>query len=166
MKKVIINKKIKIVYAKRKDCVRISRFINSKSMENVLLKRSTKQIIEMWKNFSLAMDGEKIVGVVGFKVWPDNQPEIISLAVNDVYRGMGIGTRLIEYILEKIKKRGFKLVFALTTAAGLFEKAGFKKIPIKKFPLKTWGDCKYCPKNLGSPDNPLCDEVALMKEIG
>ncbi|MFA6383224.1 MAG: GNAT family N-acetyltransferase [Parcubacteria group bacterium] len=165
MKNEISDKNIKIVSAKRKDCTHISRFINDKSMGGILLKRSPKQILEMWKNFSLAMDGEKIIGIVGFKVRLDDQPEIISLAVSDVYRGMGIGTKLVEHSLGKIKERGFKIVFALTTATRLFEKLGFKKVSIKKFPLKAWEDCRYCPRNLGGPDNPLCDEVALSKRL-
>lgn len=165
MKEEISEENIKIVSAKRKDCMHISRFINDKSMGGILLERSPEQILEMWKNFSLAMDRKKIIGIAGFKVWPDDQPEIISLAVSDVYRGMGIGTKLVEHSLERIKERGFKVAFALTTATRLFERLGFKKVSIKKFPLKAWDDCRYCPRNLGGPDNPLCDEVALSKKI-
>jgi len=50
------------------------------------------------------------------------------VAVDHRFSRMGIGKRLVLYVLEQAKERGFRRVFALTTqTADWFEKLGFRQ---------------------------------------
>ena len=57
--------------------------------------------------------------------------EFNSIAVDKNYRGMGIGSRLMNFVLEKFKNRGFKKAFleVITTdkkVISFYEKRGFQ----------------------------------------
>ena len=50
---------------------------------------------------------------------------------------MGIGAKMIHFLIEKAKKQQLKSVFILTTqAADVFEKLGFKPDDISTLPQK------------------------------
>lgn len=68
--------------------------------------------------------------------------EIHSIAVHPNFRGKGIGTRLIKYLLTTIKEPGCDL-YVRTTAPAFFEKLNFTKIENSK-KLFLWEDCKNC----------------------
>jgi amino-acid N-acetyltransferase len=68
--------------------------------------------------------------------------EIHSIAVHPNFRGKGVGTRLIKYLLSTINDSAYDL-YVRTTAPGFFEKLNFTKI---EDPEKSslWKDCKQC----------------------
>lgn len=141
----------------------ISDLIGSFSAKNSLIKRKPEDILRNYANHFVALDGDKIIGTIGFKVWPGRQPEIISFVVQDEYKGHGIGFNLVSVCIQKIKEKNFRTIWTLTTVPNTFKKFGFKEANIDFFPVKIWTDCKICSKNkqkltVGRPD---CDEIAL-----
>jgi ribosomal protein S18 acetylase RimI-like enzyme len=61
--------------------------------------------------------------------------EIENMGVSPSYRSKGIGSQLIEKVVEMAKKRGFQKVYVNTysdniKAIDFYEKSGFKKIDI------------------------------------
>ena len=66
-----------------------------------------------------------------------NQGEIAAVAVEQKFDHMGIGAKMIHFLIEKAKKQQLKSVFILTTqAADVFEKLGFKPDDISTLPQK------------------------------
>lgn len=68
--------------------------------------------------------------------------EIHSIAVHPNFRGKGIGTRLIEYLLTTIEDP-IQDLYVRTMAPGFFEKLNFTKIENCE-KLFLWEDCENC----------------------
>jgi amino-acid N-acetyltransferase len=68
--------------------------------------------------------------------------EIHSIAVHPNFRGKGIGTRLIKYLLTNIDDPARDL-YVRTAVPGFFEKLDFTKIESSE-KLFIWEDCKNC----------------------
>jgi amino-acid N-acetyltransferase len=68
--------------------------------------------------------------------------EIHSIAVHPNFRGKGIGTRLIKYLLTTIGDPGCDL-YVKTTSPRFFEKLDFIEIENSE-KLLLWEDCKNC----------------------
>ena len=68
--------------------------------------------------------------------------EIHSIAVHPNFRGKGVGTRLIKYLLTTIGDPGCDL-YVRTTAPVFFEKLNFTKIENSE-KLFLWEDCENC----------------------
>lgn len=68
--------------------------------------------------------------------------EIHSIAVHPNFRGKGIGTRLIKYLLTTIDEAAYNL-YVRTTAPQFFEKLNFEKIGNSE-KLLLWKDCREC----------------------
>lgn len=81
--------------------------------------------------FMVAKEGEKIIGVVRASIEDLDLVELRWLAVEDNYRGKGVGTDLVKYALEFLKKKKMRKVVARTkssdaVAASLFLNLGFE----------------------------------------
>lgn len=126
-----------------------------------VLARDRAWLARHYRDYFLAFEGDWVVGMVGYKIWPGQKPEIISLYVRPEKRGRGIGRRLVQECLKRIKDQGHLMAFALTTRIKLFQEAGFEKVDRGLFPEKIWEDCRFCPKNNGQPDRPECNDEAM-----
>lgn len=67
--------------------------------------------------------------------YEDGQAEIAAVAVDEVYRCMGIGPKMIEKLINQAKEKGASSVFIMTTQAiDWFEKLGFTEDSIESLP--------------------------------
>jgi amino-acid N-acetyltransferase len=99
----------------------------------------------------------KIVGCVGLSIiWAD-LAEVRSLAVDDEYRGQGIGRQLVEWTVQEARRLQIRRLMALTYEQKFFEKIGFEVVAKESLPLKVWSDCVRCPKKVN------CDEIAMVR---
>jgi len=65
------------------------------------------------------------------------QGEIAGLAVDTAYDDLGIGTRIVAYLIERARSRGLVRVFALTTqASDWFEQLGFRSGTVSDVPAQ------------------------------
>ncbi len=74
-----------------------------------------------------------VVGTVALKPLSPNEVELKRFYLDSIYRGQGIGKKLITKSIEKAKERGFKNIKLdtskkLTQAYSLFQKFGFKEV--------------------------------------
>ncbi len=84
-----------------------------------------------------AYDGDKLIGIIvgtddGRKGW------INRLAVDEEYRGRGIGTELLEKLERVFEEKGFQIWASLiepdnSEAMDFFEKRGFEDLDIKYY---------------------------------
>jgi amino-acid N-acetyltransferase len=75
--------------------------------------------------FVVAESGGKLVGVVGLEVYRESAL-LRSAAVDERWRGSGVGRALVDRALAISRERGIQDVFLLTTTAGqYFPRFGF-----------------------------------------
>jgi amino-acid N-acetyltransferase len=145
--------------AKISDAKAINALINSYAERDRMLFRSLADIYENLQTFIVAELENTIVGCCALEViWAD-LAEIKSLAIDEAYKGKGIGRELVAAAAEQAAKLGVPKVFALTLEPGFFEKAGFAIVKKEELPMKVWSDCARCPKQQN------CDEIAVIKAV-
>ena len=141
------------------DVPRMQEIINSHAELGKMLFKSFAQLYESLRDFAVyELDG-KVVGVTALSIiWAD-LTEIRSLAVDDVYRGRGIGRRLVEWCVEDARRLEIRRIMSLTYEQAFFARLGFEVVDKDSLPLKVWSDCVRCPKRDG------CDEIAMVRTL-
>ena len=86
-----------------------------------------------WPNFLVAEDGGDIVGIGQVKTHRDGSRELASIAVVPSRQGDGIGSSVINALLDR---HGGGVLFLTCQRAmqGYYERFGFRRIPRKEFP--------------------------------
>ncbi|RJX38255.1 N-acetyltransferase [Paenibacillus pinisoli] len=127
--------------------------------KGVMLPRSREVLARLVDTFVVAEIGSEVVGCGALTKLGDNLVEIRSLGITDGYKSLGIGSKLVDKLLEQAKEQGITKVMALTYAVPFFERNGFKIVEKEIFPEKVWTDCVNCPKQ------HACDEIAVLIEL-
>src|SRR5687768_14850668 len=145
------------------DVPRIRDIINSHAELGKMLFKSYAQIYEALRDFAVyeveTPGGREVVGCTALAIiWAD-LGEVRSLAVDDDYRGRGIGRRLVEWCVDEARRLGIRRIMSLTYEEAFFAKLGFEVVPKDTLPLKVWSDCVRCPTRDG------CDEIAMVREL-
>ena len=145
------------------DVPRIRDIINAHAELGKMLFKSYAQIYEALRDFAVyeieGADGREVVGCCALAIiWAD-LAEVRSLAVDDAYRGRGIGRRLVEWCVDEARRLGIRRIMSLTYEQAFFSKLSFEVVPKDTLPLKVWSDCVRCPKRDG------CDEIAMVREL-
>lgn len=126
----------------------------------VILARSDDEIATNIRSYTLAMDGDRLVGFCALHIHSPNLAEVRSMIIDSGYRGMNIGSTLVEKVCEEGRGLGLREVLALTYQKPFFERLGFIEIPKESIPEhKIWADCIKC-KHF-----PICNEVSLIKTL-
>lgn len=144
--------------AKITDVEAIHALITHYADEGLMLARSRAKLYESIREFSVAVDNYRIVGVGSLHIIWEDLAEIRALAVAPEFKGRDIGRTLVQMFLQEAKDLGIPQVFTLTYQPGFFEKCGFGIVTKDKLPHKVWRECIDCPKF------PNCEESALMAD--
>jgi amino-acid N-acetyltransferase len=150
------------------DVPRIQEIINSHAELGKMLFKSLAQLYESLRDFAVfevdadSGDGGHIVpgriaGCAAMSVLWADLAEVRSLAVDEEFRGRGIGKRLVEWAVVEARRLEIRRLMALTYEQVFFEKVGFEVVSKDTLPLKVWSDCVRCPKRHG------CDEIAMVR---
>ncbi len=144
------------------DVLLIHRLIQSYPHELIL--RPVNNIVENIDRFTVALRGRELIACACWQILPEigcpegATVELQSVAVSKAYRGQGIGSRLIKFVLQRIS--GFKPAQAivLTFEPDFFGHLGFKQIEKTQIIHKIYRGCIYCTKHT----NPFtCPEIAM-----
>jgi [ribosomal protein S18]-alanine N-acetyltransferase len=78
----------------------------------------------------------RVIGYVIFWVIGEDV-QINNIAVHPDFRGMGIGERVLRYVIKEVKFRGARLITlevrpSNTAALSLYKKLGFRLVGIRK----------------------------------
>lgn len=125
--------------------------------QGVMLPRSREALARSIDTFVVAEAGGEVVGCGSLTRLGDELVEIRSLGITEGYKSLGIGSKLVDALIEQAKDLGISRVMALTYAVPFFERNGFKVVDKEIFPEKVWKDCVHCPKQFA------CDEIAVLK---
>ena len=142
-----------------RDVKSIHRLIAEQAQSGHILARAMSELYSQVKDFIVSEDvgSGEIVGCGALQIVWEDLAEIRSLAVQTEYQGQGIGTALIEALLEESGQMGVSKVFVLTYRPELFQRLGFALMDKSLLPHKIWADCIRCTKF------PECDEIALVR---
>ena len=137
--------------------------VNSCATSNLMLPRGLRYLYENIRDFVVIRGqvekGEpKIVACGSLHVLWGSVAEIRSLVTHPEFRGRGLGSNIVRFLVEDAKKIGIESVIALTLVEEFFKKLGFKPKSKEKLPSKIWDECSRCPKYF------QCDEVGLVLE--
>jgi amino-acid N-acetyltransferase len=164
----------KVRRAKVSDVPQIVSLINSFAEKGEMLYRSQSQVLQQVRNYFVAAapklenhsNGDSspemsdlILACGSLDITWNDLAELRSLAVSSDAQGKGLGTQVVEALMEDAAELGLKHVFALTYKPHFFERVGFKIIDKQLLPHKVWSICIDCLKF------PVCDEVAMQIEI-
>ncbi|MDY7028604.1 MAG: amino-acid N-acetyltransferase [Spirochaetota bacterium] len=111
----------------RNDVSEVLRIMEPYITQGILLPRDTHSLEELYQDFFVYDIDGRVHGCAALHAYPDGMGEIAAVAVDRLFSKMGIGKRLVLYVLEQARERGFRRVFALTTqTADWFERLGFR----------------------------------------
>ena len=100
-----------------------------------LLPRTEEQLKETFENYIVYEIDSTIHACSALNFYSDGQAEIAAVAVDEAYRHMGIGPKMIEKLIETAKIKNSNSIFIMTTqAADWFEKMGFAEASIDSLP--------------------------------
>jgi amino-acid N-acetyltransferase len=142
------------------DAQGITALVNMGEREGQLLPRTIESIQTTIDDWMIAEDNGHIVGVGSLLEMGPTLSEVRSLAVAPDYRKFGVGSQIVNALLDLARERNIPTVFALTRAVLFFEKLGFIISDKENFPEKVWRDCNICRVQF------MCDEVAMVKSVG
>lgn len=150
-----------MIYRKARfsDVEEIHKIVNDYATEGLMLARSRNTLYETLREFILAEDDGKVVGVGALHLIWDELAEVRTMAVSPEYKGQGVGRKIVEKLIEEGKVLGVSQFFALTYQPGFFAKLGFNELPKEQLPHKVWKECINCPKF------PNCDETAVQLKL-
>ncbi|XID95401.1 N-acetyltransferase [Paenibacillaceae bacterium WGS1546] len=133
--------------------------IQGYAAKGIMLPRSREALNRNIGTFIVAEDGERLIGCGSLCRLGSDLVEIRSLGIAEGYKGQGIGSRLVDALIEEAKAQGIPKVMALTYEAAFFQKNGFRIVEKEIFPEKVWTDCVNCPKQ------HCCDEIAVVRVL-
>ena len=105
--------------------------------EGILLPRTEQSLASTFTDYIVYELDDGIKGCAALHFYNDSQAEIAAVAVDPVCSHLGIGPKMMEYLLNKAQSQQAKSVFILTTrTADWFEMQGFIPDDISTLPTK------------------------------
>lgn len=109
--------------------------------KGILLERTAKQLKADLDSYIVYNVDEGIHACAALKVYQESgassQAEICAVAVDPAYGNMGVGPKIVNYLLDKARAKKIKSVFVMTTqTADFFEKLGFAPDSIDSIPAE------------------------------
>ena len=160
------NKKYIIRPAHLDDAEKIFELIRRHSDE--LIVKPLGDIISNIDRFMVCESDGTIYGCAAWKIIPEiGEPknasvEIQSVAVETELRGHDAGSKLVNTILESVKRFDPLQAIVLTFAPEFFRKLGFREIPKTSVMHKLYMGCINCTKHA----NPFtCPEIAMAYDL-
>jgi len=133
--------------------------VNHYAEQGLVLPRSRHSIFESLRDFTVAEEDGKIVGVGALVFAWDGLAEVRANAVSPEFLRKGIGGGIVRELITEAARYGIKKLFVLTYCPEFFITHGFREVPKEQLPHKVWRDCINCSKF------PNCDETAMILDL-
>jgi amino-acid N-acetyltransferase len=160
---------ISIRQARPEDVPPILSLVNHFAGQNVMLPRTDASIRQSLEDWLVAVEDEPtpttgdptglIVGCGALVPLTATLVEVRSLAVHDSQHGKGLGSRLVQELVDMARAREYHQVCALTLRENFFTRLGFQLVDRWSISPKVWQACIYCSKF------HHCDEVAVLMNL-
>ena len=135
---------VRIRQAEASDAGALFRLITDHVESGHLLPRPLGEVVLHVPRFFVADGPEGIVGCAELAWLSPRTAEVRSLVVAEIYRGIGIGTRLLNTVLDLAREQRQPHVCAFTHDPRPFIRLGFSIVPHPWIPDKISADCHSC----------------------
>ena len=119
---------IEIRPARTKDIPGIRPLIDTYTLGGRLLNKETVMLYEDVQEFTVAVEGNEVVGCGALHVLWEDLAEVRTVAVLDRLKGQGVGHKILETIIERARTVGVERIFCLTFETVFFARHGFEEI--------------------------------------
>lgn len=156
---------IKIRPAQAEDVPPIVELVNHFAAQNVMLPRTEESVQHTLGDWLVVVEAEPtpdtppIVGCGALVPLTDTLAEVRSLAIHESQHGKGIGSLIVQALIDMARQREYHQVCALTLRENFFIRLGFQVVDRWSISPKVWQACIYCPKF------HHCDEVAVLMNL-
>jgi amino-acid N-acetyltransferase len=106
----------------------IRQLIDSYAPEGRLLSKETVTLYESVQEFTVAVEGDQVVGCGALHVLWEDLAEVRTVAVVENLRGKGVGHQILDSIINRAQVIGVKRIFCLTFENKFFGSHGFEVI--------------------------------------
>ena len=114
--------------ARTSDIKGIRQLIDSYAPQGRLLSKETVTLYESVQEFTVAVEGDTVVGCGALHVLWEDLAEVRTVAVSEELRGKGVGHQILDAIIERAENIGVKRIFCLTFETKFFGEHGFEVI--------------------------------------
>jgi amino-acid N-acetyltransferase len=120
---------------KPQDIPDILRLMEPLMQQGILVRRSPEDIQEREGDYAVFEVDGSVHACGALHDWGENQGEIAAVTTDPAYADMGLGRRIVRYLIDRAKKQGFRRVFILTIRSqDWFELLGFTECPMESLP--------------------------------
>ena len=141
------------------DVEAMSRMINRYTAKGRMLPKSPTELSRHFREYVVLLGPTGVVACGGLRVYSTELAEVVGLAVDERWQGMGLGSRIAEHLIEEARALEIKRVFAMAFEPGFFHPLGFRTIPREWLPEKVASDCVGCARRMD------CQEVAVLIDL-
>lgn len=101
----------------------------------ILIRRSLEDILEKKDDYVVYDVDGSVHACAALHDWGEGWGEIAALATDPAYGDLGLGRRIVKYLIDKATRRGLTRAFVLTTSThDWFEALGFREVPVASLP--------------------------------
>lgn len=144
------------------DVPAIHKLINYYADRQLMLPKTHLQLYENLRDYSVAVqsaDESVVLACGGLHIYWQDLAEIRAVAVVPETASKGVGTLLVESLIEEARGYRFEQVFVFTYVPKFFSRFGFIQVEHRTMPLKVYNECFHCPKF------NTCDEMAMVLHL-
>jgi amino-acid N-acetyltransferase len=124
----VLDPEIVIRRARTPDVQSMRRLVELFASERILLAKAPVQYYEDVQEFFVGEVDGRVVGCAALHVLWEDLAEVRSVAVDRAAQGHGVGTALVERVIEVARELGVRRLFVLTFETAFFERLGFREI--------------------------------------
>jgi amino-acid N-acetyltransferase len=114
--------------ARTSDVPQIRKIVDSYAAPGQMLSKETVTLFESVQEFTVAVEGEEVVGCGALHVLWEDLAEVRTVAVIERLHHKGVGHLILEAIIERARTIGVERIFCLTFQTDFFGKHGFQII--------------------------------------
>jgi amino-acid N-acetyltransferase len=133
--------------------------INHYAAAQLMLPKTHLQLYENLRDYTVAVEGEEVLGCGALHIYWEDLAEIRAVAVRPGITQKGVGTRLVEQLIAEGRSFGLQQLFVFTYVPAFFGRFGFIQVEHRTMPLKVYNECFHCPKF------NTCDEIAMVLQL-
>ena len=153
---------IRVRKARPTDVSAMHKMINHYAEQQLMLPKTHLQLYENLRDYSVGTlpgDEQRVIGCGALHIYWEDLAEIRAVAVEPEAIQKGIGTSVVERLIEEAREINLERVFVFTYVPKFFSRFGFVQAEHSSMPLKVYNECFHCPKF------NTCDEIAMVLHV-
>lgn len=119
---------VEIRPARTADVRAIRRLVDQHGADRKLLSKATVTLYEDVQEFVVAQEGDRVVGCGALHVLWEDLAEVRTLAVDPDRLRLGIGSQILDRLVDTARRLGVRRVFCLTFETAFFGRHGFARL--------------------------------------